>query len=94
MGLLISRATYSVLAMNVDMCTVDFAREMQGPSKDFVWIFFFFSKRESEGYKHHGDCNVLQIKGPSMSCLLWAEMSWNHNFSVHWDLFEVVLVSQ
>ena len=29
-----------------------------------------------------------------MSCLLWAEMSRNHNFSVHLDLFEVVLVSQ
>ena len=54
-GLLISRATYSVLAMNVDMYTVDFAREIQGPSKDFVWIFF---SSVSEGYKHHGDCNV------------------------------------
>ena len=29
-----------------------------------------------------------------MSCLLWAEMSRNHNLSVHLDLFEVVLVSQ
>ena len=59
MGLLISRATYSVLAMNVDMYTGDFARDMQGPSKDFVWIFsLFFFKRESEGYTHHGDCNV------------------------------------
>ena len=68
------------------------ARTKQG----FCVYFFLFSKCESEGYKHHGDCNVLQIKikGPSMSCLLCAEMSRNHNFSVHWDLFEVVLVSQ